>query len=65
MYITFGVTEIIVDDHFDHVDIKASRSDLGTDKNLNLILFKPFQSNNPLHLTHITMETLNLFPDLL
>jgi hypothetical protein len=65
MHIALGITEVIVNDHFNHVDIKSPSCDLGADKNLDLIFLKPLQSNYTLHLTHISMQALDLLTDLL
>ncbi len=65
MDVTFGVAQVIVDDHLHQVDIKSSCSDFGTYENAHLIFFELFQSNDSLYLTHIAMQTLNFFTHLL
>jgi hypothetical protein len=61
MHVTFGIAQVIVDDHLHQVDIEPSRSDFGTNENAYLILLELFQSNDSLDLTHIAMQTLDFF----
>jgi hypothetical protein len=65
VHITFGIAQVIVNNDFHHVNIQSSGRHLRTDQNADLVFLKLFQTNNALHLTHITMQALDFLAHLL